>query len=292
VEYQIKDRLSFARFLGLGIEDSVPDATTVWGFRERLEELELTNLAARSDHPGLVHIFSAMKACSSYRPWYEKASGKTLVKPISGKCLHYYFYFVDEQFGLCYMRVPTSALFRLQVSFDGHGWLARQLTQAGIGFEAVLCISDPAQAQRLADSLDAATLHRYLDEWAQHFCPLLRYFRNGVHWSFMQVEHATDVLFRQQARFHPLYEAIVRTVVHVIKTEHVATFLGHELNANYQGEVGNDFSTRIQGTRIRHHMGPASNQALRQRRPDRPRGVHRQRCLLLQAPPPRGTAQR
>lgn len=41
VEYQIRDRLSFARFLGLGIEDSVPDATTVWRFRERLKELGL-----------------------------------------------------------------------------------------------------------------------------------------------------------------------------------------------------------------------------------------------------------
>lgn len=41
VEYQIRDRLSFARFLGLGIEDEVPDHTTVWLFRERLKELEL-----------------------------------------------------------------------------------------------------------------------------------------------------------------------------------------------------------------------------------------------------------
>lgn len=40
-EYQIRDRLSFARFLGLGIEDEVPDATTVWRFRERLKELGL-----------------------------------------------------------------------------------------------------------------------------------------------------------------------------------------------------------------------------------------------------------
>ena len=41
VEYQIRDRLSFGRFLGLGIEDRVPDATTVWNFRERLKELGL-----------------------------------------------------------------------------------------------------------------------------------------------------------------------------------------------------------------------------------------------------------
>jgi IS5 family transposase len=38
VEYQVCDRLSFMRFLGLGLglEDRVPDATTVWLYREQL----------------------------------------------------------------------------------------------------------------------------------------------------------------------------------------------------------------------------------------------------------------
>ena len=35
-EYQVRDRLSFMRFLGLGLEDPVPDATTVWQYREQL----------------------------------------------------------------------------------------------------------------------------------------------------------------------------------------------------------------------------------------------------------------
>ncbi len=35
-EYQIRDRLSFMRFLGLGLEDRVPDATTLWLYREAL----------------------------------------------------------------------------------------------------------------------------------------------------------------------------------------------------------------------------------------------------------------
>lgn len=35
-EFQIRDRLSFMRFLGLGFEDPVPDAKTVWLFREQL----------------------------------------------------------------------------------------------------------------------------------------------------------------------------------------------------------------------------------------------------------------
>ena len=36
-EYQIKDRLSFMRFLGLSVSQRVPDAKTVWLYRERLK---------------------------------------------------------------------------------------------------------------------------------------------------------------------------------------------------------------------------------------------------------------
>ena len=36
LEYQIRDRLSFTRFLGLQLEDRVPDAKTLWAYRERL----------------------------------------------------------------------------------------------------------------------------------------------------------------------------------------------------------------------------------------------------------------
>jgi IS5 family transposase len=38
LEYQVKDRLSFMEFLGLGLEDRVPDAKTVWLFRQRLKD--------------------------------------------------------------------------------------------------------------------------------------------------------------------------------------------------------------------------------------------------------------
>jgi IS5 family transposase len=37
-EYAILDRLSFMRFLGLTISDSVPDAKTIWNFRNELSK--------------------------------------------------------------------------------------------------------------------------------------------------------------------------------------------------------------------------------------------------------------
>jgi IS5 family transposase len=51
VEFQVRDRLSFTRFLGLGFEDSIPDGTTLWLFREKLARAGLIEkLFARFGH--------------------------------------------------------------------------------------------------------------------------------------------------------------------------------------------------------------------------------------------------
>jgi IS5 family transposase len=49
-EYLIKDRLSFMRFLGLGLADAVPDANTIWTYREALKRADAVQvLFARFD---------------------------------------------------------------------------------------------------------------------------------------------------------------------------------------------------------------------------------------------------
>ena len=87
---------------------------------------------------------------------------------------------------------------------------------------------------------------------------MITQFRSGVHWSLMQVEYATDRVFHKRDVLRPLYEALSRTAIHAVKCEQVATFLGHRLTESYEGEIGNDFSTRLEGTRIKHSMGPAA----------------------------------
>ncbi len=48
-EAQVKDRLSFMRFVGLGLDDEVPDETTLVRFRQRLASLHTSLLAAIND---------------------------------------------------------------------------------------------------------------------------------------------------------------------------------------------------------------------------------------------------
>ena len=55
-EYLIKDRLSFMRFLGLGLADPVPDANTIWTFREALTRAQIDG------RPAIQVLFAAYEA--------------------------------------------------------------------------------------------------------------------------------------------------------------------------------------------------------------------------------------
>jgi len=228
----------------------------------RKEERIRSIISQRGSHPGLVHIFSAMESCTAFKPWHDKSTGNTFLKPTSGKCLHYYFYFILPDLGLCYLRVPTWAPFRLQFYYNGHNELARKLEGEGIGYTMLdntfINMDKPERAQQLAASIRPDRLHRQLDEVVRQYCPILRYFPSGYHWSIMQAEYATDIVFKRQKDLAPIYEELVRTAIHTVKPDNVATFLGRKITEGYLDELGNDFQTRIQGTRIKHHMGRAA----------------------------------
>lgn len=217
---------------------------------------------ARGDHPGLVHVFSALEPCASYQPWHDKRTGRTFLKPDSGKCLHYYFYFIEPVLGLCYLRVPTYCPFRMQFYFNAHNWLTAQLGRRGIGCElidnVIVGCDDFEAAQRIADGFDAKALHRLLDRCAKRYCPAASTFESGYHWSIMQAEYAHDIVFKRAADLAPLYESVTRTAIHAVKVDQVATFLGRKITGNYQGEAGGSFGTRIEGTCVKHHMGRAA----------------------------------
>jgi len=228
----------------------------------RKEDVVAKVLAARGSHPGLVHVISAMEACDSYQPWHDKQTHRNFLRPDSGKCLHYYFYFMDAEFGLVYLRVPTWCPFRLQFYCNGHSWLACQLTAAGIDFamadNAFVRVADWQRAQTLADALSPKDLHRVLDGYAAQCCPVLDVIGQSYHWSLMQVEYSTDLVFRSQAMLAPLYEQLARQAVLNVKAEHVATFLGHKITPQLAQEISSRFATRIEGTCIKHRFGKSA----------------------------------
>lgn len=77
-----------------GIEIQYVSRSTI-----RKEDLVKKVLEKRCYHCGLVHIVSVMERCGRYRPWYDKTSGKSYLVGGDGKCIHYYFYFIDPYLG-------------------------------------------------------------------------------------------------------------------------------------------------------------------------------------------------
>lgn len=53
IEYFINDRVSYMRFLGLGLTDRIPDAKTIWLFRENLKKLGLVEILFKRFHEQL-----------------------------------------------------------------------------------------------------------------------------------------------------------------------------------------------------------------------------------------------
>ncbi|NEP19578.1 MAG: IS5 family transposase [Leptolyngbya sp. SIO4C1] len=71
LEYQVNDRLSFMRFLHLGLEDSVPDAKTVWLFKDELRKQGLVE--------GLFEQFGSYLNTAGYQAQCGQIIDATLV---------------------------------------------------------------------------------------------------------------------------------------------------------------------------------------------------------------------
>lgn len=228
----------------------------------RKEDLVKKVLDKRGTHTGLVHILSAMEACGSYKPWHNKQSGKTFLKGTQGKCLHYYFYFIDPYLGYGYIRVPTWCPFKLQVYINGHNILANELDKQGIKYSmidnAFDYIEDFSKAQEICDNIAVNKIHKRLDTLAKIYCPVYSSFNQVYHWSIIQAEYATDIVFKKQEYLQSIYSELIATAIHTVKPDNIATFLGHKVDPRYQGEIGNNYNIRIEGSRIKHTMGKSS----------------------------------
>lgn len=144
----------------------------------RKEDIVKKKIAEGGIKSGLVCILSATESCPNYVSTTDKTTGRTYLKRTGGKCTHFYFYFLDPTYGLCYLRVPTWCPFQLQFYFNAHNWLAIQLDKAQIKYElkdnAFTYIEDFAKAQSIADSLDAKQLQTKLDQLADLYCPVYK----------------------------------------------------------------------------------------------------------------------
>jgi hypothetical protein len=83
---------------------------------------------------GLVCVLSVLEPCRSFAVAPNRQTRRLEVVRRPRKCLHYYLYLIDPEFGWMHVRLQTWAPYEIQVYVNGREWLARQLDAAGIGY--------------------------------------------------------------------------------------------------------------------------------------------------------------
>jgi hypothetical protein len=191
------------------------------GYRkeDRIREI----VAKRGSHP---HILSVMELCSSYRPWHDKRTGMTYLRGDGGKCVYYYFYFIDEVLGLCFLSVPTCRPFRAQFYFNGHNWLASKLRAAGISFEMRDNASPrSATGRKLRSYRTSCRSPRSTRAWMLPWRAMFRIWLRSA----LPLEHLPGRICHRHRLSSaddlvPLYDHLLRTAIHVVKFSDIATF--------------------------------------------------------------------
>ncbi len=224
------------------------------------KEDEARRLAKRDGiTQGLVCVFRALEGCQSFK--LIPGEGRPRLKNAQRKCLCYYFYWIDREFGLMHIRIQSWFPLVVQICLNGHEFLARKLDKHGIAYEksdnAFLWIADVNRAQRFADGFVRKKWPRILSAFARKVNPLLKDLLGGMdyYWVVDQAEFATDVMFQSPHALKALYENLLRHTVLCFSPQDILTFLGRKLHGNFQGEVLTDFKNkRHKGARVKHRM--------------------------------------
>jgi hypothetical protein len=211
---------------------------------------------------GLVCVFSVLEPCDSFTVKGNRETHRLQVVRRRRKCLHFYFYMLDAEFGLMHVRLQSWFPFQIQIWVNGREWLARQLDREGIGYQryanTFLRIDDLPRARKLCERLARRRWPRVLNALARSVNPMLQVIRRsgfgGYYWVADQAEYATDVMFKDRRSLEAIMPDLINHATSTFGAQDVFRFLGRKLNGNFQGEVTTDLKRRQEGRRVKHRM--------------------------------------
>lgn len=211
---------------------------------------------------GLVCVLATLEINNSFDVQGNPQTQRKEVVYRRRKHLHFYFYYLDPEFGLMHIRLQSWFPFELQIYINGRSWLAQQMDQAGIGYSryhnCFVKIDDLDAAQSLCDKFAHRKWAPVLNVFAKRVNPFLNTIEQsgfgGYYWSINQAEIATDVMFQDRAALETLLPDLFQQASLAFGADDVMRFLGRKLNGNFQGEVSTDLKKRLEGYRVKHRL--------------------------------------
>lgn len=224
------------------------------------EKLIQEQIRQRRLSEGLVAVLCTLETCRTVKLLHGQQRPRLVFAHRPQRVL--YFYFLDADFGLIYLRLQTWFPFTTQAYVNGHDWLARQLQQQGIGFvqrdNAFTALDDTDKAQQLTERFPRLNWVKILQRWAQRINPLLQqsWLRGGkYYWVIDQAEFSTDLLFKTPQALAQLYPRLLEHATLHFSAQDILTFLGRRLHPCFDGEVLTTCKKdRLPGARIKHRV--------------------------------------
>ena len=176
------------------------------------------------------------------------------------KCLCYYAYILDNEFGLLHVRILTWFPFTIQICMNGHDWLARRMDDAGIEYvqedNCFTYISDYAKAQELADRFVKLKWVSKLNAFARRLNPLLKteLRRMEYYWCADQAEYATDIVFKDASFLNRLYGKLLNHAIIGLGAADILRFFGKKLDGRFKADQSSHCRKRNPGARVKHWL--------------------------------------
>lgn len=229
----------FAAAQGLTIVDFVKGA--------RKDELAQAALAQFDRPSGVVLIGKAQERTSAFSGRRADREGKVWFT-YSRRTVHvtyYYFYILDEDFGLAFIKVCTYLPFEVKVCFNGHSWAKQQLTREGIAFEPLengfATCADPVRLEARCQQLTGAAVQAFFDHWVDQLpWPLTGAERAAGYrhqLSIWQLEVSRTQVFHDPAQGRALVESLIRENLDLGRPDRVRLIFDRAITARTPSEL-------------------------------------------------------
>ena len=228
---------------------------------ERKEDRSRQIAAKDGIKEGLICILKCVELCQSYQICRDRETKRIRIEIAPRQCLHFYFYYLDREFGLMHVRVQSWLPMPIQICINGREYLARQMDKLGIKYEqrdnCFVQIDDFKRAQKLMDKLEQKDWGKTLNAFAKRVNPWSgsqgkKIGLRPYYWTVRQMEYATDVVFRDQAALDEIYPTLYRHAIDHFESKDVLRFLDRRTNARFSGEALGSLVHRTEGVRIKH----------------------------------------
>jgi hypothetical protein len=218
---------------------------------EEKDETARAHLAKFDKHSGVVLIGKAQEKTSGYtarrkdhgtKVWFDYSRRDVFVT-------HYYFYILDEEFGMFFIKICTYFPFDAKVCFNGHEWAKQQLRKENIGFEALsngfLSCKDPVRLQKICYRLDAEKIQALFDHWVEQIPWPLNVEQRAAGYqhqlSIWQMEVSRTQVFRDPEQGWALVENLIRDNLDLGRPDRVSLIFERKVTKATPGE----FHTRV-----------------------------------------------